>query len=46
MTSATDNQPTIASTVLVAYGSKNGSTAGIAEMIATALHNEGLDAGR
>jgi menaquinone-dependent protoporphyrinogen oxidase len=30
--------------VLVAYGSKNGSTAGIADMIATALLDEGVSA--
>jgi menaquinone-dependent protoporphyrinogen oxidase len=30
--------------VLVAYGTKNGSTAGIADLIALALHTEGLRA--
>ena len=30
--------------VLVAYGTKNGSTAGIADLIALALHSEGLRA--
>lgn len=29
--------------VLVAYGSKNGSTAGIAEMVATTLRSEGFE---
>ncbi len=42
MTSATDDQPTQGPKVLVAYGSKNGSTAGIAEMIAMTLNSEGL----
>jgi menaquinone-dependent protoporphyrinogen oxidase len=32
------------SRVLVAYGTRNGSTAGIADMIALALHGEGLHA--
>jgi menaquinone-dependent protoporphyrinogen oxidase len=34
--------PMTAPTVLVAYGTRNGSTAGIADMIALALHEQGI----
>jgi menaquinone-dependent protoporphyrinogen oxidase len=42
MTSA--NQPGRSARVLVAYGTKNGSTAGIAEIIGTTLLEEGIAA--
>lgn len=44
MTNTTSDESVPTPKVLVAYGSKNGSTAGIAEIIATVLRDEGIAA--